>query len=72
MNTEPLKDKLSTILARLEGMRLVYLFGSQVEGRLGPIRDFDLAVLTDPTADGRRIEARLAHELSAGSADGPH
>jgi predicted nucleotidyltransferase len=64
MNTEALKDRLAIILTRLEGVCLVYLFGSQVEGLLGPMSDYDLAVLTDPAADGRRVQAQLAHELS--------
>lgn len=64
MNTQALREKLSAILASLKGVRLVYLFGSQVEGSPGPMSDYDLGVLLDPTADGRPIQARLAHELA--------
>jgi uncharacterized protein len=59
-----MKDALSAILPDLENVCLVYLFGSQVEGNLGPMSDYDLAVLVDRGADGRRIQARLAHELA--------
>jgi predicted nucleotidyltransferase len=45
-------------------VHMVYLFGSQVEGYLGPMSDYDLAVLLDPTVDGRRIQAQFAHELA--------
>ncbi|MGC9335055.1 MAG: type VII toxin-antitoxin system MntA family adenylyltransferase antitoxin [Anaerolineae bacterium] len=51
-------------MSDLEGVCLVYLFGSRVEGNLGPMSDYDLAVLVDRGADGRRIQARLAHELA--------
>jgi predicted nucleotidyltransferase len=64
MDVQALKDELSTILPGLEGVCLVYLFGSQVEGNLGPMSDFDLAVLVDRAVDGRRVQARLAHELA--------
>jgi len=64
MELEVLKDKLSTILPSLEGVRMVYLFGSRVENNLGPMSDFDVAVLVDRSADGPRLRARLAHELA--------
>ena len=64
MDAHALKNELAVILPGLDGVSLVYLFGSQVEGRLGPMSDYDLAVLVDRTVDGRRIQARLAHELA--------
>lgn len=64
MEAEALKDELSTILPSLEGVRLVYLFGSRVDNNLGPMSDFDVAVLVDRAADGPRLRARLAHELA--------
>jgi predicted nucleotidyltransferase len=64
VNAQTLKDKLSTILASLQGVRLVYLFGSRVEGSLGPTSDYDLGVLVDPAADRGQVQARLAHELA--------
>jgi predicted nucleotidyltransferase len=62
MDISALKDELLTVLPDLEGVCLVYLFGSQVEGNLGPMSDYDLAVLVDRAVDGRRVQARLAHE----------
>ena len=64
MDVQALQHELSTILPGLEGVCLVYLFGSQVEGNLGPMSDYDLALLVDPAVDGRRVPARLAHELA--------
>ena len=64
MDPQALQDELSTILPGLEGVCLVYLFGSRVEGNLGPMSDHDLALLVDRAVDGRRVQARLAHELA--------
>jgi predicted nucleotidyltransferase len=64
MEAEALKDELSTILPSLEAVRMVYLFGSRVENNVGPMSDFDVAVLVDRAADGLRLRARLAHELA--------
>jgi predicted nucleotidyltransferase len=64
MDVQALKCEVSTILAGLQGVCLVYLFGSQVEGNLGPMSDYDLALLVDRAVDGHRIRARLAHELA--------
>jgi predicted nucleotidyltransferase len=64
MEAKALKDKLSTILTSLEAVRMVYLFGSRVENNVGPMSDFDVAVLVDRAADGPRPRARLAHELA--------
>ncbi|MBM4430747.1 MAG: nucleotidyltransferase domain-containing protein [Chloroflexi bacterium] len=59
-----LRDKLSTLVQHHIGVRLVYLFGSQIEGDTGPMSDYDFAVLIEPAVDGRRLQAALTHELS--------
>jgi len=64
MEVETLKDELSTVLRSLEAVRMVYLFGSRVEKNVGPMSDFDMAILVDRAADGPRMRARLAHELA--------
>lgn len=64
MDTRRLNDKLSTILTSMEGVHLVYLFGSQVAGSPGPMSDVDLGVLLDPAVDGLQVQARLAHEAA--------
>jgi len=56
--------KLQDILTRLEEISLVYLFGSHVEGQLGPMGDYDLGVVIDRAADERQVQARLTHELA--------
>jgi len=56
--------KLQDILTRLEEISLVYLFGSHVEGQLGPMSDYDFGVVIDRAADERQVQARLTHELA--------
>ncbi len=63
MTVEELQSKLSTILVQSSGLCLAYLFGSQVEGRVGPMSDLDLAVLVDLGVDRQRFQADLTHEL---------
>jgi predicted nucleotidyltransferase len=64
MDVQTLKDMLSTMVADLSGVSLIYLFGSQVEGSPGPMSDYDLGVVVEHGADGQRIQAHLAHELA--------
>ena len=64
MDIRELKDKLSIILASSEGVHLVYLFGSRVQGSPGPMSDYDLGLLVDPAIDSPPVQARLAHELA--------
>jgi predicted nucleotidyltransferase len=64
MNIQVLRDGLHDILRELKSISLVYLFGSQVDGCLGPMSDYDLAVLIDRTADQPQIQARFTCELA--------
>ena len=64
MNAQFLREELSDILSDLQGISLVYLFGSRVQGRLGPMSDYDLGVLIDRALDERQIHARLTLELA--------
>ena len=59
------KDKLQEIVVDLVGgVRLVYLFGSRVEGDVGPLSDYDLGVLLDRSVEMSQVRARLYHELA--------
>jgi predicted nucleotidyltransferase len=64
MKAELLQHKLADLLRYRSDVRLLYLFGSQVEGDTGPMSDYDFAALVDPSVDGRRAAVTLAHELS--------
>ena len=41
----------------------MYLFGSRVDGVLGPISDYDLAVWTDQQSDRSELHTRQVHEM---------
>lgn len=55
--------KVSRVLARLTELKLVYLFGSQLDDRLGPLSDYDFGLLVDESSNIPDLRARLAHEL---------
>ncbi|RLG46021.1 MAG: hypothetical protein DRO06_05100 [Thermoproteota archaeon] len=53
-----LKARLSRLFGRYRGrVRAAFLFGSRVEGRSGPLSDYDFAILPAPGLE--RGEARL-------------
>jgi predicted nucleotidyltransferase len=64
MNAQMLKEIFPNILSDLPQVHLVYLFGSRVAGRIGPLSDYDLAVLIERAADEDQILARLTHRLA--------
>jgi predicted nucleotidyltransferase len=64
MDVHSAKGAASTVAGRLDGVWLVYLFGSHVEGDLGPMSDHDLGVFLEPAADDDDLRARVAHEMS--------
>ena len=52
------------MIPALPGVRLVYLFGSQVTGQVGPMSDVDVGLLVDRDANKWATHAQFAHELS--------
>ena len=64
MNLTEIEDKLRAIPERFPAVRLMYLFGSQVTGDLGPLSDYDLGILLAPSADSSELRARLHHEIA--------
>lgn len=58
------QQKISELLAGIPGVILAYLFGSQVEGAIGPLSDYDVAILVDQVRDITALRSRLAHELA--------
>jgi predicted nucleotidyltransferase len=50
--------------ADIPEIQLVYLFGSQVTGDVGPANDHDFGLLLDSTADWPQMRAELRHRLS--------
>ena len=59
-----LRKALIEIRNDLPEIKLVYLFGSQVEDRVGPMSDFDLGVLIERTQVGPQVRSRLSIELA--------
>lgn len=51
-------------VADMPEIQLVYLFGSQVTGNIGPASDYDFGVLLDSTAVWPQIRAELGHRLA--------
>jgi predicted nucleotidyltransferase len=64
MGIREIEDKLRAIPERFPAVRLMYLFGSQVRGNLGPLSDYDLGILLAPSADSYELCARLNHEIA--------
>jgi len=48
------KGKLQKLFVRYPEIKLVYLFGSQVEGKTGPLSDYDFAIYLDERTPSRR------------------
>lgn len=60
-----LEKALGVKAAELPEVQLAYLFGSQVDGQIGPMSDYDIAILLDHDADRPRARERLAYEYSS-------
>jgi predicted nucleotidyltransferase len=63
MNIDLIQDKVLNVVAAFSEISLVYLFGSQVTGNIGPLSDIDLGVVVDHAAMSMELQARLAHEF---------
>ena len=63
MNTALLKSNLQQIINSFPAISLIYLFGSQVDDRLGPMSDFDFAILMDRGVTDGNMQAQLTHLL---------
>jgi predicted nucleotidyltransferase len=55
-----LRQRIEAIAGAQAEVRIVYLFGSQIDGEIGPLSDVDLGVLLAPGAPVARIRAQLA------------
>jgi predicted nucleotidyltransferase len=65
MEFQDLRERLAKLAADFPEVSLVYLFGSQVTGRTGPLSDYDLGVLTDREGESPPRRAALEHALAA-------
>lgn len=55
---------IQAIVNEQPAIQLVYLFGSRVEGRIGPASDYDFALLVEYGADGPGVRAAFAHAIA--------
>jgi predicted nucleotidyltransferase len=65
MEFQDLRERLPQLAEGFPEVSLVYLFGSQVTGRTGPLSDYDLGVLADREGDSAARRAALEHALVA-------
>lgn len=56
--TKEYKEKIREIAEKYQ-LKLVYLFGSQVTGKTGPLSDYDFAVYLDEKDPKKRFDVRL-------------
>lgn len=63
MNARLLTTNVQEIVAEFPAISLIYLFGSQVEGKLGPMSDYDFAILMDHGTTNGKMQAQLTHLL---------
>jgi predicted nucleotidyltransferase len=64
MTVSFLNDTLPSALANFPEIKLVYLFGSQVTGQIGPMSDYDLAISYESQEDSLSIQSRFQYEMS--------
>ena len=60
---ERLERGIVSALTEVSEVNLAYLFGSQVEGDVGPLSDYDLGVLLDHATPWPQIRGQLNHSL---------
>jgi predicted nucleotidyltransferase len=61
MGSQILFDELSAKISEIPEICLVYLFGSRLSGNIGPMSDYDLAVLVERYDDSEGALAELSH-----------
>jgi predicted nucleotidyltransferase len=61
MDNQILFDELVAKISDISGISLVYLFGSRLSGNIGPMSDYDFAVLVENYAVSERVTAELSH-----------
>ena len=62
-NIEILRKAIIDNLELMPEITLLYLFGSQAEGHIGPLSDYDLGVVVDQPESAAYLRSRLAFEL---------
>jgi predicted nucleotidyltransferase len=63
MDLYVLRENITSLAQTYPAIILVYLFGSQVRGRTGPLSDFDFAILLERGSSTPALQADVHHEL---------
>jgi predicted nucleotidyltransferase len=63
MELYELRENITSLAQTYPAILLVYLFGSQVRGRTGPLSDFDFAILLERGRSTLAMQADVHHEL---------
>lgn len=64
MELYDLKEKLYSLAQSYPTILLAYLFGSRVRGKIGPLSDFDFAILLERGSQNHVLQAQLHHDLN--------
>ncbi|HWP90624.1 MAG TPA: nucleotidyltransferase domain-containing protein [Thermodesulfobacteriota bacterium] len=56
---DSVKEKLNGIILRYPQIKLVYLFGSQARGEVGPLSDYDFAIYFDEKDRKKMFDTKL-------------
>ena len=63
---ETLSEVIGETVDQFPEISLIYLFGSQIDGQVGPLSDYDFGVLIDHPESGPYVRSRLSSALSHG------
>ena len=63
--TLAIKELIYAVIAKHRNIILAYLFGSQVQGDIGPLSDIDIALLLDDADETGMIRSNLRASLTA-------
>jgi len=63
--TLAIKELIYAVIAKHRNIILAYLFGSQVQGDIGPSSDIDIALLLDDADETGMIRSNLRASLTA-------
>jgi predicted nucleotidyltransferase len=63
-NVSLTKEIFERLVADFPEVTLAYLFGSQVKGEVGPLSDYDIAVLFESYSDGGELRGALGSALA--------
>ena len=63
MDTLALLEQLRPVIPGAPAAALAYLFGSRAEGNVGPLSDYDIAVLLDRDADHEAARLQLTRQI---------